>query len=94
MKEFWQTDRTGLAATLVTEGYQLLELVWRPAPKLPGGYVCFFIFAWQPDLDHVELLFKRGALRVEPNLYNRVYGELRQRMRDSRQEQVIQDVAS
>ena len=84
MKQIWETDRTGLATTLITEGFQLLDLVWRPAPRLPGGYACYFVFAWDKELDQKEVLFRRGALRVEPNLYGRVFKELRKRMADTR----------
>ncbi len=89
MKQIWETDRTGLAATLVTQGFQLLDLVWRPAPKIPGGFACYFIFAWSPELDEKETLFRREELRVEPKQFGRAHRDLRKRMADTRQEQTF-----
>jgi hypothetical protein len=90
LKEVWETDRTALAATLMTEGFQLLDLAWRPAPRLAGGYACWFVFAWDEELSLKAVLFRRGGLRVEPVQYGKAYADLRQRMNLSRQEQVLQ----
>lgn len=91
--ETWETDTTGLAATLMTEGYELLELDWRPAPRLPGGYACYFVFAWLPGLEDTEDAFYEGSIRVDPQKYGRVYGQLRRRMHASRKEQISEAAA-
>lgn len=88
MKQLWETDKTGLAAMLISEGYQLLELVWRPAPRLPGGYACYFVFAWQSGVEEKAGLFERGTARVEPKKYGEAYGRLRKAMTQTRHEQI------
>lgn len=80
----WETDRTSLAATLMTAGYDLVDLVWRPGSRLPGGYVCYFVFAWQPGIEESAGLFRRGAARVEPKTFSENYGTLRKRMYETR----------
>jgi hypothetical protein len=78
-----------LAATLVTQGFQLLDLVWRPEPKIAGGYACYFIFAWAEELDEKEVLFRGEKLRVEPKTFGRAHRDLKRRMAATRQEQLL-----
>lgn len=74
----------------MTEGFQLLDLVWRSSSKVTGGFSCYFIFSWEAELNLKAVLFRRGGLRVEPVKYGKTYAELRQKMSASRQEQVFQ----
>lgn len=88
MTQVWETDRTGLAAALVVNGFQLLELVCRPAPKLPGGHACYFVFAWRQGIEQNESLFFAGELLVDPREYARTYADVRRQMREALAQQM------